>query len=497
MKDKRVKKMILQWGIPLAVFAIIMGILLIRFSVISKNKELEEVKQSLVQIADSYANEFENKIEKMAIAAKPLAAFMENYTYEEIEIATNVAACVAQDDDIYMVVMSNVDGEGMTDTGDRVSLQNTDYFEAAMGTEQKFLYSENDGIFGKSCIISVVPMQKNHEVRGFLFAFYDTSRFESVFKKKEFDQLSFCAVLNEQGESICQAGAEQTLFDTDNFWNDLIRDASLSKLDEIKRARTRFVNGLSGTMSVSDKDTDKDYVLAFASTKINGWMLAIGVEDSYVKQLQAQEWKNTGIMMQSILIGTLVLAVMLIVINVLARTREVESRKKLEDKAELDLLTGLNNKVSTETKITQHLQKYPSEQGMLFVLDIDNFKKINDTMGHAFGDEVLRTIGKQISSEFRVTDILGRTGGDEFMIYLKNIKDDAIARKEARKIEEFFKNFRAGEYVKYSATASIGVAMFPQDAQDFEALYKAADKALYQAKRRGKNQLAFYKDCQE
>lgn len=287
------------------------------------------------------------------------------------------------------------------------------------------------------------------------------------------------------------------MFDTDNFWNDLIRDASLSKLDEIKRARTRFVNGLSGTMSVSDKDTDKDYVLAFASTKINGWMLAIGVEDSYVKQLQAQEWKNTGIMMQSILIGTLVLAVMLIVINVLARTREVESRKKLEDKAELDLLTGLNNKVSTETKITQHLQKYPSEQGMLFVLDIDNFKKINDTMGHAFGDEVLRTIGKQISSEFRVTDILGRTGGDEFMIYLKNIKDDAIARKEARKIEEFFKNFRAGEYVKYSATASIGVAMFPQDAQDFEALYKAADKALYQAKRRGKNQLAFYKDCQE
>jgi len=154
-------------------------------------------------------------------------------------------------------------------------------------------------------------------------------------------------------------------------------------------------------------------------------------------------------------------------------------------------LTGLNNKAATERKIRAYIDEHADEQALLFVLDIDNFKKINDTMGHAFGDEVLRELGHQIQAYFRVTDIIGRTGGDEFMIFLKGMKDNEIILKEAKKLDYFFKNFQAGEYVKYSATASIGAAVYPRDAADFESLYKAADKALYTAKQRGKNQIAF------
>jgi diguanylate cyclase (GGDEF)-like protein len=130
----------------------------------------------------------------------------------------------------------------------------------------------------------------------------------------------------------------------------------------------------------------------------------------------------------------------------------------------------------------------------MFVLDIDNFKKINDTMGHAFGDEVLRSLGQQITPIFRASDIIGRIGGDELIILLKNINNDDVLLKEATKVARFFHEFKAGEYVKYSATASIGAAIFPRDGKDFEAMYKAADQALYMAKKRGKNQLAFYHD---
>ena len=73
------------------------------------------------------------------------------------------------------------------------------------------------------------------------------------------------------------------------------------------------------------------------------------------------------------------------------------------------------------------------------------------------------------------------------------IKDDEIKEREAGRVAAFFKNFKAGEYVKYSVTASIGVAVYSKDGDTFEALYKAADQAVYQAKRHGKNQLAFYK----
>lgn len=157
-------------------------------------------------------------------------------------------------------------------------------------------------------------------------------------------------------------------------------------------------------------------------------------------------------------------------------------------------MTGLSNKLATERKIKDYMTKHPDTQSMLFLFDIDNFKKINDTMGHAFGDEVLRSLGRQIGAIFRASDVVGRVGGDEFMVFLKDISNNEDILKEAGKVENFFKSFQAGEYVKYKATASIGVAIYPQEGEDFEALYKAADQGLYKAKKRGKNQLAFYRD---
>ncbi len=97
-----------------------------------------------------------------------------------------------------------------------------------------------------------------------------------------------------------------------------------------------------------------------------------------------------------------------------------------------------------------------------------------------------------MASIFRSSDIIGRTGGDEFMILLKKLDSEEILEKEAKKLCDFFKDFQVGEYVKYAATASIGAAVFPKDGSDFESMYKAADSALYTAKKRGKSQLAFY-----
>ncbi|MEG1847550.1 MAG: GGDEF domain-containing protein, partial [Lachnospiraceae bacterium] len=131
-------------------------------------------------------------------------------------------------------------------------------------------------------------------------------------------------------------------------------------------------------------------------------------------------------------------------------------------------------------------------QALLFLIDIDNFKKINDTMGHAFGDEVLKTIGAKLKMEFRKSDICGRVGGDEMLIFLKDIEDGRL-QCEAERVIAIYKNFGVGEYVKYTVTASIGAAVYSRDGKTFEELYKAADQALYRAKRNGKNQLMFYK----
>ena len=173
---------------------------------------------------------------------------------------------------------------------------------------------------------------------------------------------------------------------------------------------------------------------------------------------------------------------------------QVDAGQKLqiyEELATKDMLTKLYNRNAYDEWIK--VNRRP-EKAKIIIFALNNLKQCNDTMGHAFGDEVLRELGRQIGVNFRVTDIIGRTGGDEFTIFLKNLKDDSNTIREAQKLEYFFGHFQVGDYVKYSATASIGAAVFPADGSDFETLYKAADAALYKAKKRGKNQLAFFDD---
>ncbi len=219
------------------------------------------------------------------------------------------------------------------------------------------------------------------------------------------------------------------------------------------------------------------------------------VNHNQVERNISDENRSTKALMNKIGVSIVAFSLILVGINVINRAKYINENKELKNKAETDLLTDLLNKVATEKNIKDYLQHEGREKkSIMFVLDIDNFKKINDTMGHAFGDEVLSTLGKQIKAEFRINDIIGRTGGDEFTIFLKDLKDDVTMIREAERVARFFKNFKVGEYTKYFATASIGAAVYPRDACDFESLYKAADQALYKAKKRGKNQLAFYRD---
>ncbi len=203
-------------------------------------------------------------------------------------------------------------------------------------------------------------------------------------------------------------------------------------------------------------------------------------------------------MIMKVLISIGIFVGLIIVIYIINRVSFTKESMELQNKAETDLLTELLNKISTENKIKEYLEGEGKDKTcMMCVLDIDNFKKINDTMGHAFGDEVLATLGKRIRTEFRVTDIIGRTGGDEFIIFLKDLKDDSIIEREAGRVAGFFKDFTVGTYTKYSPTASIGAAIYPRDGVDYESMYKAADTALYKAKKRGKNQLAFFSEATE
>ncbi len=166
------------------------------------------------------------------------------------------------------------------------------------------------------------------------------------------------------------------------------------------------------------------------------------------------------------------------------------SEADLQHKAHRDPLVGAYNKLATELFIKNYLVK--NKMGSLFMIDLDNFKSINDTFGHAFGDDVLKEAFEKIARNFRADDILGRVGGDEFVVFLKNtVNIDEISKKATKICSEVNKVYeKNGQSVNLSC--SIGIALSPTHGETFEELYHKADLAMYSCKKKMKNGYVIY-----
>lgn len=152
-----------------------------------------------------------------------------------------------------------------------------------------------------------------------------------------------------------------------------------------------------------------------------------------------------------------------------------EKTDSLRQAVNLDNFTGLYNKGYTIALINDVLRKKKYLKHALLILDIDNFKSFNDTFGHDEGDKVLQGVSQQLKKTFRKTDIVGRFGGDEFIIFVQDIEDDQWLRDK-------FRNLLSIQVGGFTCSNSVGVAFFPQDAEVFNELFKKADQALYHAK---------------
>ncbi len=170
-----------------------------------------------------------------------------------------------------------------------------------------------------------------------------------------------------------------------------------------------------------------------------------------------------------------------------------EKRHEYEmiDKMERDSLTGLFNKAATQNYINKQLQETNESEFAFFILDIDNFKNVNDTLGHAAGDEVITEFAAALRNEFRDGDIAGRIGGDEFVVFIPAVSREWTERKGRLLVEALRYDF-AKDGKSCHITASIGAALAPRDGNTFEMLYKNADKALYETKKRGKDGVTIF-----
>ncbi len=323
-------------------------------------------------------------------------------------------------------------------------------------------------------LLAIAQINQNERVESYYQTarnrteFYETKRrlgkiFEEVFDLAfEFDVVeNTCDVLRYNGSYDAFAGAEMTI---DGFIDDIILlvhpdDAPLCEKNfNMDFLNNEFLLGRTQVyFEVRLRNNEDDY---------NWVSILITKENEY----------STGNYL-------------------LCLIQDIEERKRNENKlrleAEKDPLTQLYNKVTTRSLIEECLENNSSSQHALMVIDIDNFKTINDTRGHTIGDQILLAFTAELNKNFRETDIVGRAGGDEFVVLMKNVQSVAMICDKLQRLTSSFKKYGIDNGFPGRLSTSIGVALYNKDGKNYEELFKKADAALYEAKRNGKDQYKF------
>ena len=218
------------------------------------------------------------------------------------------------------------------------------------------------------------------------------------------------------------------------------------------------------------------------SVKLTTNMRTFGKAMEKVKFVGAVYTKYTG---ENMVIGRIILA---------DGTNSMGNIVEIADELTMDSLTKVYNKKT----ITEYAQKLVKKEKInrvsIVILDVDYFKQVNDRYGHLYGDKVLTRVAKKLKEVVGEDGVVGRIGGDEFMIVLNGINDDYSLRGILRAIRTQVKWEFKNDYENFQVTTSIGVAFSPNNGHEYEELFKKADFCLYVAKEKGRDRYVFFRD---
>lgn len=192
-----------------------------------------------------------------------------------------------------------------------------------------------------------------------------------------------------------------------------------------------------------------------------------------------------------------------IVTHFIAVKQDITARREAEARARFlafhDTLTELPNRVVARDKMNEAMQKADCTNGKaaLFFIDVDNLKRVNDSLGHSTGDRLLQSLVRRLKSCMREGDLLSRVSGDEFLLIVPSIQKPEIVEGIALRIQESLATPLDVDGFELSTTVSIGAAIYPDDGVSFEQLYRRSDLAMYSAKKEGRDTFCIYAKSME
>lgn len=391
-----------------------------------------------------------------------------------------------------MVSIIDTEGNSHYDEGSVKNVSHRRYFKEAIAGNRTLSDPLESSVDGTTRVVIGVPIyeegDENHEVIGILAASYDMTALSRMMFEDIYGGEGFPMILTGEGAVISYDAENSTGgMAVESIGNNLFGKykEEINSHKEASNVAADFKKGKSGCAEL-DTGTSRWY-MAYAPLAYNGWMVCYAIPSK-----SARSGYQFIRQYETILCLALALAV---IVLIFALMRGVKKRQKeLMEYANTDALTGLCNKEKTRNEIENWLEKAEEHSGIqaFCIMDVDFFKEVNDTYGHLVGDLVLQTIGDFLMHQFRSGDILGRVGGDEFVIFMKNVDTVEHLKGKAKEITEGISKLQIPELKGKKLSASLGVSYVPDHGETYLDLYNHADIALYETKRKGKNGYTIY-----
>lgn len=392
-----------------------------------------------------------------------------------------VISAIAENTFIARGALIDADGMATYDNGEIRDLSERRYYKEIMQGKRTMSDPIISKLDGARRVIMAVPIFKSEEVIGGLCISYELEGFAKLFFEDIFEGAGYSLIVNQDGMIIALYGNEKYMKVTiDQNFFEYFGSKEIQEGRSIEDVKEAFQNQQRGHLLQWDKaDSQNKRYLSYVPIEMNNWMMCYVVPEENAKEdyqfIRYYEWIITAVYISALLL-------LLGIFYMIGRNRH----KELERNAALDLLTDVYNKKSMENCVSRLMKKNPETISAYIIVDVDFFKEINDTYGHAVGDEVLKEISKVLKASFRERDIIGRIGGDEFAVYMYDVSGRQVVEERLAWLCEEFRKLHV-EPVERALTVSIGGAIFPDSGSDYLELYKSADQELYKVKKAGRN----------
>lgn len=376
--------------------------------------------------------------------------------------------------DLNRTAIIDSDGNALYDNNVVKNVAHRRYFKESMQGKQSLSDPLESSVDQQTRVILSVPIYKNNQVIGVVGGSYNVTKLGNMLFDDLFDGQGKSFIVDQDGNLITRDKKYEKKHNIKTIDN-------LFDICDEKEVKTDFNQQESDLIQIQTKK-NKSLYLAYSPLKINDWMIC------YIVPVHVAQESYTFIKHYETLLATFLGLIVLSLMIYLAHSNSREN-KYLIHLSEIDPLTSVFNKETTQKLIDQKLKNH--EHFCFLILDVDDFKSVNDNYGHAVGDKVLKNLSDLFKNHFRQTDIVGRISGDEFIIL---IEDEHIAESRIQSLLQKVNALKIEELQDFKLSISVGMAFAPSNGTTFMELYRHADHALYQTKRTGKNNYKIYKN---